>query len=310
MPPRTAVILPCYNEAAAIADVVATFRQHLPTATVYVYDNNSSDDTAEVARGAGAIVYTEPMQGKGNVIRRMFADVDADIYVMADGDGTYDAASAPRMVDRLIGDNLDMVVGTRKENSDAKKAYRPGHRFGNAVLTGFTGMLFGNRFNDMLSGYRVFSRRFVKSFPALASGFETETELAIHALSLRLPVAEVETPYADRAEGTESKLNTWRDGIRILLTILFLFKEFRPFPFFGAIFTLLFLAGLGMGAPVVFAFLETGLVERLPTAILATGVMTLAFLSLTAGLVLDSVSRGRVETKRLAYLSLPPPSAD
>ena len=304
MPRRIAVLLPCYNEEAAITDVVSAFRRAIPEATVYVYDNNSTDQTAEKARAAGAVVRTEHRQGKGNVIRRAFADVDADIYIMADGDGTYDAESAPRMIDLLVRDNLDMVVGARRE-AGTEAAYRPGHRFGNAVLTRFTGMLFGNRFSDMLSGYRAFSRRFVKSYPALASGFEVETELTIHALYLRLPAAEIETPYADRTEGTESKLNTWGDGLRILLTILYLFKEFRPLRFFGSIFLVLLAFGSALGIPVIVTYIEIGLVPRLPTAILATGIMLVAFLSLTLGLVLDSVSRGRAEAKRTAYLALP-----
>lgn len=304
-PPRIAVLAPCYNEEAAIGKVVADFRRVMPSARIYVYDNNSSDRTAEVARAAGAAVAREALQGKGNVVRRMFADIEADVYVLVDGDATYDAASAPELVARLLDEQLDMVVGSRVDTATA--AYRPGHRFGNAVLTGVVAQLFGNRFGDILSGYRVLSRRFVKSFPALSKGFEIETELTVHALELRMPVVEVATPYGARPEGSASKLNTWRDGARILLTILKLFKEERPLAFFSLMSAALALAALALGLPVIVTFVETGLVPRLPTAVLATGLMILASLGLAAGLVLDTVTHGRRELKRLAYLAIPGP---
>ncbi|MBI1181631.1 MAG: glycosyltransferase [Alphaproteobacteria bacterium] len=298
---KVAVMVPCYNEAVSIGSVVRDFREALPAATVYVYDNNSSDETAAVAREAGAVVRRELLQGKGNVVRRMFGDIEADIYVLVDGDDTYHAASAPRLIDTLLDDRLDMVVGARV--TDARAAYRLGHRFGNAMLTGLVGMIFGNRFRDMLSGYRVFSRRFVKSFPALSAGFEIETELNVHALELRMAIAEVDTPYKERPEGSVSKLSTFKDGWRILRTIAHLVKEERPQDFFGLGFLLLFTASLAFGTPVILEFTRTGLVPRFPTAILATGLMLLAFLSLTSGLILDTVTTARREVKRLAYLS-------
>lgn len=301
---KLAVLIPCYNEEKAIASVVRGFRAALPGADIYVYDNNSSDQTIAVAGEAGAKVRTEPLQGKGNVVRRMFADIDADIYIMVDGDGTYDAASAPRMIEKLLQERLDMVVGSRL-NTGSADAFRTGHHFGNRLLTGTVARIFGDRFDDMLSGYRVFSRRFVKSFPAVSSGFETETELAVHALSLRLPVAEIETPYGVRPEGSASKLRTYRDGIRISWMIVQLFREERPMIFFSILFALLVLVSLSLGVPVVVEYSETGLVPRLPTALLAMGIMLLAFLCLVAGFVLDNVTRGRREIKRLAYLAHP-----
>jgi glycosyltransferase involved in cell wall biosynthesis len=304
---RIAVLLPCYNEAAAIAQTIADFRAALPGAAIYVYDNNSSDTTADVARAAGAIVRTERMQGKGHVVRRMFADVEADIYVMADGDATYEAAAAPKLVKMMIDETLDMVVGSRKSEVDA--AYRRGHRLGNQLLTGMLARLFGRSFSDILSGYRVFSRRFVKSFPVLSSGFEIETEISVHALELRMPVAEQITAYAARPEGSESKLNTYRDGFRILNTIVTLFRFERPLLFFGIIGVLLALAALILAVPLVMTFLETGLVPRLPTAVLIIGLMILAALNVFAGLILDTVVRGRREVRRLAYLSFPAPGA-
>jgi len=300
---RTAVILPCYNEEAAIAQVVRDFRQALPQAAIYVYDNNSTDRTAEVAAAAGAVVRRETRQGKGHVVRRMFADVEADVYVLADGDGTYDAASAPRLVAKLLEERLDMVVGSRLYEG---AAFRPGHRLGNDLLTGFLGLCFGRSFSDILSGYRVFSRRFVKSFPALSTGFEIETELSVHALELRMPTAEVPTPYRARPAGSASKLRTYRDGFRILMMILDLFKEERPLAFFSLIAGGLALASVLLAAPIVVTYLETGLVPRVPTAILSTGLMILAFLSLASGFVLDTVTHGRREMKRLIYLSIPP----
>ena len=303
--PRIAVILPCYNEEAAIAQTVAGFRAALPTARVYVYDNNSRDRTVEVARAAGAIVRTERVQGKGAVVRRMFADVDADVYVMADGDATYDAASAPALVARLLGEQLDMVVGSRVH--EAAAAYRRGHQFGNKALTGMLARLFGRSFTDILSGYRVFSRRFVKSFPALSAGFEIETEISVHALELKMPVAEVSTPYFARPEGSASKLSTYGDGWRIATTIATLYRIERPLLFFGAIGGLLALVAVLLALPLVFTYLQTGLVPRFPTAILATGLILLASLCGFAGLILDTVVRGRREVRRLAYLGHPAP---
>jgi len=298
-----AVILPCYNEEAAIGAVVEGFRRELPQARIYVYDNNSKDRTSQVAAAAGAIVRSETLQGKGNVVRRMFADVDADIYLMCDGDITYDAASAPALIAKLIDENLDMVVGCRIDSEAA--AYRAGHRFGNALFTGAVANLFGNRFTDILSGYRVFSRRYVKSFPALSNGFEIETELTVHALQLRMPIGELDTPYGARLEGSTSKLSTYRDGFRILMMITKLFKNERPLFFFTVIFGLLALLSLGLSFPVLLTYLETGLVPRLPTAVLAASTMLLAFLALTCGLILDTVTHGRRELKRLAYLTVP-----
>ncbi|MDB5711093.1 MAG: glycosyl transferase family protein [Sphingomonas bacterium] len=298
---RIAVLLPCYNEEAAIVQTVAGFKAALPGATIYVYDNNSSDRTVEVAARAGAVVRTERMQGKGNVVRRMFADVDADIYVMADGDATYDAASAPALVARLLDEQLDMVVGSRVTQADA--AYRRGHKFGNTVLTGMLTRLFGRSFSDILSGYRVFSRRFVKSFPVLSSGFEIETEISVHALELKMPVAEIETPYFARPEGSESKLSTYGDGFRILNTIVQLYRLERPMLFFGVIGALLALVAVIMAAPLVVTYLHTHLVPRQPTAILVTGLVILAALNGFTGLILDTVVRGRREVRRLAYLA-------
>jgi glycosyltransferase involved in cell wall biosynthesis len=303
--PRIAVLLPCYNEEAAIAATVAGFRAALPDAKVYVYDNNSRDGTRAVAEAAGAIVRTERMQGKGHVVRRMFADVEADIYVMADGDATYDPAAAPALVAQLLDEKLDMVVGARR--SEVEEAYRRGHRFGNKLLTGILARLFGRTFNDILSGYRVFSRRFVKSFPVLSAGFEIETEISVHALELRMPVSEVVTAYGARPEGSASKLSTYRDGWRILRTILQLFRLERPVLFFGAIGGVLMLAALILALPVVLTYFETGLVPRFPTAILATGLVILAFLNGFCGLILDTVTRGRREVRRLAYLAQPAP---
>ncbi len=301
--PRVAVLLPCYNEAAAIAQTVADFRAALPDATIYVYDNNSTDKTVEVAAAAGAIVRTERMQGKGNVVRRMFADVEADIYVMADGDATYEAAAAPGLIDLLVSDQLDMVVGARK--SEVEAAYRRGHKLGNAMLTGMLAWLFGRSFTDILSGYRVFSRRFVKSFPVLSEGFEIETEISVHALELRMPVAERVTAYAARPEGSESKLSTYRDGWRILRTILTLFRIEKPLAFFGIIGAALAFIAVVISIPLFLTFFDTGLVPRLPTAVLAMGIMLLAFLNGFCGLILDTVVRGRREMRRLAYLAHP-----
>ncbi|KAB7778260.1 MULTISPECIES: glycosyltransferase family 2 protein [Xanthomonas] len=307
--PRIAVLVPCHNEAATIGRVVADFATHLPGAQVHVFDNNSSDATIARARAAGAVVREVALQGKGNVVRRLFADIEADVYVLVDGDATYDAAMAPALVERLLRDGLDMVVGARR--SDEAAAYRAGHRIGNVLLTRCVGFLFGRSFDDMLSGYRVFSRRYVKSFPAHAAGFETETELAVHALQLRMPVAEVDTAYGARPEGSQSKLRTWHDGTRILLTILRLFKAERPLLFFSLGFGACVLLALALAVPLLLTYAQTGLVPRFPTAILCSALVLLGVLLLACGLILDTVTRGRIEAKRLAYLAIPAwPAAD
>jgi glycosyltransferase involved in cell wall biosynthesis len=297
------VLVPCFNEAVAIGRVVADFRSALPHATIYVYDNNSTDNTVEAGRNAGAVVRREPLQGKGNVVRRMFADVEADVYLLVDGDGTYDASAAPTLVERLLRDELDMVTGVRV--ADSASAYRMGHKFGNRALTGVVANIFGNRCGDMLSGYRALSRRFVKSFPALAEGFEIETELTVHALELRMPIADVSTRYGSREAGSASKLHTVRDGLRIAATIVSIVKEERPMQFFTLIALAFFLASLSLGYPVVVTYIGTGQVPRLPTAILAMGLMIMAFLSFTAGVVMDSITNGRRELRRLRYLDIP-----
>ena len=299
---RIAVLVPCYNEAATVARVVADFRAALPGATVYVYDNRSTDGTGDVARAAGAIVRREPRPGKGVVVRRMFAEIDADIYVMTDGDATYDASRAPEMVAALVRDDLDVVTGIRDEEHRTA-AYRRGHRLGNRAFNVLLGALFGERPTDMLSGYRVLSRRFVKSFPMEAHGFEIETELTVHALELNVPAAEIRTRYFERPEGSVSKLSTYRDGYRILATMARLFRDERPLPFFTLLAALLAVVGLALGTGVVVEFMETGLVPRLPTAVLATGLMLMASLSIACGVILASVARGRREAKRLAYLA-------
>lgn len=306
--PRVAVLIPCYNEEVAIGQVVRDFRASLPYAAVHVYDNNSTDRTRDVARDAGAVVRLETLQGKGHVVRRMFADIEADLYVLVDGDGTYDADAAPDLIQLLRANGLDMVNAARV--TDRTAAYRRGHVLGNQVLTGLVNTIFGKRLSDMLSGYRVFSRRFVKSFPALSSGFETETELTVHALELRMPIAELPTRYIERQEGSTSKLRTYRDGVRILRTIVILMKQERPLAFFSAISVIMLLTGLGLGIPVVLQFLATGTVPKLPSAVLALGFVLIACLSLVCGLILDSVTRGRLEFKRLAYLSHPAPDFD
>ncbi|MGE0867980.1 MAG: glycosyltransferase family 2 protein [Kofleriaceae bacterium] len=302
---QVAVLVPCFNEAAAIGKVVADFRAALPDATVYVYDNNSTDETIAVARAAGAEVRSESRRGKGNVVRRMFQDVEADVYVMVDGDDTYDASVAPELVSRLVDGNLDMVVGRRVETHQA--AYRAGHRLGNAVLTGLVRRLFAARIADMLSGYRVFSRRFVKSFPSFSREFEIETELTVHAMQMQMPVAEIDTSYKERPPGSTSKLRTFRDGWRILLTITNLMRNERPLLFFSLIGLLVFAASVILGVPVFLTYLETGLVPRFPTAILATGLGVIAVLCVATGLILDLVSHVRREAKRLAYLQHPAP---
>ena len=306
--PRIAVLLPCYNEEAAIERTVAGFRAALPDAIVYVFDNNSSDRTIERARAAGAVVRLEKQQGKGNVVRRMFADVDADVYLMADGDLTYDPAAAAPMVAMLLADQLDMVVGTRKH--EAAEAYRGGHVLGNRIFTGLLAGLFGRSFTDIFSGYRAFSRRFVKSFPVLSAGFEIETEMSVHALELRMPVGELETAYAARPEGSTSKLSTYRDGWRILKTIVTLYRIERPVLFFGSIGLGLLILGIILAIPLISTYLATGLVPRLPTAILITGLGIVATLCLFAGLILDTVTRGRREVRRLTYLAHRAPGND
>ncbi|MDX9746645.1 MAG: glycosyltransferase [Syntrophales bacterium] len=301
---RIAVIIPCYNEAGAIAGVVSDFRKALPESVIYVYDNNSSDDTCFAAEQAGAVVRHELRQGKGYVISRAFADIDADIYLMVDGDGTYDASAAPAMVRFLVENKLDMVVGTRQANRSGK-VYPKGHRFGNRMLTSTINVLFRNHLSDVLSGYRAFSRRFIKSFPTLAQGFEIEVKLTIYALEMQLGCAEVPTRYGERAEGTVSKLNTYRDGCRILYTILSLFKEIRPFVFFGIISAILGFTSIGLAIPILNEYLATGLVPRFPTAILSTGIMLAAAISLNCGIILETVTAKAREQKRLVYLGHP-----
>jgi hypothetical protein len=300
-----AVLIPCFNEEVAIGRVVADFRAALPTATIHVCDNNSTDGTAAAAAAAGAVVGSEPQQGKGHVVRRMFADIEADIYVLVDGDGTYDAGAAPLMARMLVEAQLDMVNARRV--SDQQAAYRAGHRFGNRLLSGLVARIFGTRITDMLSGYRVFSRRFVKSFPALATGFETETEFTVHALELNMPVAEVPTSYHPRPAGGTSKLRTFHDGARILATIVRLVKEERPLAFFSAAGAVLLGLAAVLVTPVLLTYVETGLVPRLPTFVAATALAVLAFLSFACGLILDSVARARKEAKRMRYLAIPAP---
>jgi len=294
-----AVLVPCRNEEHAIAKVVSDFRAALPNATVYVYDNNSTDRTIEIANEAGAVVRAETHQGKGHVVRRMFSDIEAEIYVLVDGDATYDASSAPAMINMLIQEQLDMVVATRVDCDET--AYRRGHRAGNRLLTALVTSIFGRAFTDMLSGYRVFSRRFVKSFPGLSRGFEVETELTIHALQLELPVKEVATAYYSRPNGSASKLSTWHDGFRILWTVFKLYRAERPLQFFGLVGLLLASVSIVLAVPIFITYFRDGLVPRLPTAVLSTGLMLLGFLSVAVGLILDTVTRGRHETKLIAY---------
>lgn len=301
-----AVILPCYNEEAAIGPVVAAFRAALPEASIHVFDNASTDGTAEAARAAGAEVLNVTIRGKGNVVRRMFADVDADLYLMADGDGTYDAGAARAMIDLMLDNGLDMVVG-RRIATDKGAEYRFGHRAGNRVLTGAVARIFGEGFTDMLSGYRAFSRRYVKSFPALSKGFEIETELTVHALTLRAPYGEIDTAYGERAMGTESKLTTWRDGLRILKTIVKLYMLERPRTFYLTLAAAGVVLSILAGLPVVIEFIETGLVPRLPTAVAASVIMLGAALAATCAVILDGVVTGRTEAKRLVYLAHPAP---
>lgn len=301
---EVAVLIPCHNEEVAIGKVVNDFRAVMPRASIYVYDNCSTDNTAAVARAAGAVVRREDHQGKGNVVRRMFADVEADAYILVDGDDTYDANSAPFLLQTLMEGRRDMVNGARV--TETEMAYRPGHQVGNLIFTHVLSLIFGRGFKDILSGYRALSRRFVKSFPALSYGFEIEIEMTVHALELRMPTAELETPYRARPPGSESKLRTFQDGFRMLGRIALLVKEERPFQFYGFFFVVLAISSLFLAAPIITDFLQTGLVPRLPTAILATGMMLLAFLSLTCGLILDNVTLARREMKRMWYLSARP----
>jgi glycosyltransferase involved in cell wall biosynthesis len=304
-PARIAVLIPCYNEEAAIGTVVKDFRAALPDAAIYVYDNNSKDQTAARAAEAGAVVRTETRQGKGNVVRRMFADIEADVYVLVDGDDTYDAAAAPTLVKRLIDDGFDIVSGRRVATGQA--AYRAGHVLGNRLLTGLTATMFRVHLLDLLTGYRIMSRRFVKSFPFTAEGFGIETELTVHAVRLLMPMVEIDTRYKERPEGSVSKLNTWRDGFRILFTIVSLVREERPLVFFSSLFAFFAVFSLALGIPVVIEFFQTHQVTLLPRAVLSVGLMVLAFLSLASGLILDTVTRGRWELKRIAYLAIPGP---
>jgi glycosyltransferase involved in cell wall biosynthesis len=294
------VLVPCKDEAKSVARVVQDFRAALPGCTVYVYDNNSTDDTAEIARNAGALVRSEPQPGKGNVVRRMFADIEADVYVMVDGDDTYEAAVAPKLIDRLVDENLDMVVGKRIETH--KDAYRGGHRLGNKVLTGLVRRLFGSQLEDMLSGYRVFSRRFVKSFPSSSREFEIETELTVHAMQMRMACAEVDTPYKERPPGSMSKLRTFRDGWRILVTILNLLRNERPLFFFFWIALVLFAIAGGLAIPLFTEYARSGTVPRQPTAILCSAIAVIGVVSIATGLILDLIAHVRRDAKRLAYL--------
>jgi glycosyltransferase involved in cell wall biosynthesis len=304
---EVAILVPCFNEELTVVKTIAAFREALPSATIYVYDNNSTDRTIDVARAAGAVVRSEPRQGKGNVVRRMFADIEADIFVLVDGDATYEAEAAPRMVRRAIEDDLDFVNGARVSRS--MDAYRRGHRFGNYVLTALVRNIFGKQFTDMLSGYKVFSRRYAKSFPAMSRGFEIETELTVHALELRMPSAEEFTAYGERPSGSVSKLSTFRDGARILRLIFDLVRNERPLQFFGLVGAVLVISAVALAIPLAETYFETGFVPRLPTAVLAVGLIIVGFLSFLAGLILDVVATMRNEMKRLAYLSYPPISA-
>ena len=298
---RIAVVLPCYNEATAIAHTVKEFQDALPDATIYVIDNASTDTTSKVASEAGAIVIAEPLRGKGNAVRRAFAAIDADIYVMADGDGTYDASPAPQLVAILRNEHLDMVVGKRRHIDE--DAYRRGHQFGNQLFCSLLKLLFGSNMTDIFSGYRVFTRRFVKSFPALSTGFEIETEMSVHATALRLSVKEVACDYRPRMTGSVSKLRTYRDGGRILMSMTRLFRHHRPLIFFGGLAALCLTIAVILFLPILIAFLETGLVMRIPTVILCTGLVLIAALLVTSGLILDTTTKTQLEIRRLLYLN-------
>lgn len=300
---QVAVLIPCFNEEAAITQVVKDFKAALPSADIYVFDNNSTDQTVALALAAGANVSHVPFRGKGNVVRRMFADIEADIFVLVDGDATYHAPSVTMLIQKLIDEQLDMVVGVRQH--EEKNAYRPGHEFGNRLLTGCVSSIFGGKFTDMLSGYRVFSRRYVKSFPALAHGFETETELTVHALELRMPYGELITPYGVRPEGSVSKLSTYKDGLRILKTIIKLYATERPLLFYSIVGLVFAVAGTALSIPLAVTYFETGLVPRIPTAILSTGLLLSGVTSFVAGLILQATTLSRREFKRLSYLAIP-----
>ena len=299
---EVAILLPCCDEEAAIASVVQDFKQHIPDASIYVYDNNSSDNTIRCAEGAGAIVRREPMQGKGNVVRRMFADIEADIFIMSDGDGTYDISTSPELVRQLITEQLDMIVGVRVPE---KGAHRKGHSFGNFIFNKIIFFIFEDKYTDIFSGFRIFSKRFVKTFPALSKGFEVETEICIHALDLDVPLKEVPVRYSKRIAGSSSKLRTFSDGFVILRTIVSMFREVKPFTFFNIISVVLMFVAFLIGYPLVVTWIETGLVPRIPTAIIVMGLIVLSFICVTCGLVLDCVARGRKESKRLSYLTFP-----
>jgi hypothetical protein len=303
--PRVAVVIPCHNEEGSVGHVVKDFQDALPEADVFVFDNASTDATTERARAAGATVRHEPKLGKGNVVRRMFADVEADVYVMVDGDGTYDAGAARSMVDLLLENQLDMVVGCRAPATDDDAVYRRGHVAGNAMFTRTLRAAFGGDFTDVFSGYRVMSRRLVKSFPVQSAGFEIETELSVHAVQVGAACAEVPTAYGSRQHGTDSKLRTGRDGVRILLRSVGLFRQMRPMQFFGLLFVFLTALALALAVPIIDEYARTGLVPRFPTAILAAAIQTVAFICLTCGLVLENVVRARREARRLAYLQIP-----
>ena len=297
---KTAVLIPCMNEEATVAKVVAEISDALPEAQVYVYDNASTDRTFELAQQAGAEVLTEPIPGKGNVVRRMFADIEADVYLIIDGDATYDPTEATVMVKQLVEDDLDMVVGVRSSVSESQ--IRTGHTLGNRLFNRLYKSLFGSEFSDILSGYRVFSKRFVKTFPAVSSGFEIETEMSVHASQLGLPVSEIPVNYMSRPEGSQSKLRTIKDGYRIFKAMIALLKENRPLLMFGWLSTLSLIAAGSLGVPLLVTFVQTGLVPKLPTAVLATGLTLLALLFTATGLILHSIAKGRIEIKRLAYL--------
>ena len=305
---KIALIVPCFNEELSITDVVKGFKEAIPEISVYVFDNNSNDETRLVSEKAGAIVVSVPLRGKGNVVRRMFADVEADIYIMVDGDATYDPSTAKVLVNKLLDDRLDMVVGCRLiEQGGLGGEYRWGHQFGNFILTQSVMKIFRGSFTDMLSGYRVFTRRYIKSFPALSQGFEIETELTVHALELRIPFGEVAINYGARQDGSVSKLSTYIDGIRILSTIIKLFISEKPFSFFGLTSTILAVVSILLFTPILIEFMHTGLVPRVPTLLLSISLMLSAILSFMCGLILNNVTRGRREMKRLAYLAIPAP---
>lgn len=300
-----AILIPCYNEEHAIAKVIKGFQSSLPSATIYVYDNNCTDKTPEIASQAGAIIRCETRQGKGHVVRRMFADIEADVYIMVDGDGTYDATYAPLMVETLLAGPCDMVTAIRDFKYSA--TYEKTNTYGTKALAFIVNKIFGGEIQDMFSGYRAFSRRFVKSFPMVSTGFEIETELTIHALELQMRTAEIEAPYFDREPGSRSKLRAFRDGFKVLFMIIRFIKEERPVQLFASLGAISALLSIGLGIPLVMTYLNTGLVPRIPTAILSSALMLLGFLGLIIGFILSAVTTARRETKRLSYLKVPPP---